>query len=77
MELAMTANEARVNVTYEGRNFDLEHPLPMDSTDLQVLATVRECAGVDVSSGYVIDRKPADEVYPFARFIVRPSVSFG
>lgn len=75
-DIIVAHNEARVNVTHEGRNFDLDFPLPVASTDAQVLAAVRESAGVDVS-GYVIDRKPADEVYPFARLIVRPGVSFG
>lgn len=75
--LVPLTDQARVNVTYAGRNFDLDYPIPAASTDAQVLASVRETANIHDLDGFVVDRKAPDEVYPFARFIVRPGVSFG
>lgn len=91
--MAIEANQACVNLTYSpggvSRNADLPDPVPLDSTDAQVLATVTEAvrtggfpgipadARADFSRDFVVDRVDPSEQYPYTRFMVRPKVPFG
>lgn len=69
---------AVVNVFYDGKNVDLPDPMPVGLDAARVLQACGEALGAAFSStDFVVDVRAQDAVYPFARYIVRPSVSFG
>lgn len=84
----MNANEARVNVTYAGKNGDLPDPVNFDSTEGDIKGWVSEAlrtgsvpgipaAGYVDLHDYVVDRFEATEVRPFNLIQLRPKTAFG
>lgn len=61
----MEANEARVNVTYSGKNGDLPDPVHFDSTDGDVRAWVTEAVRTGGVPGI-----PADPNADFRDFVI-------
>ena len=80
--------EARVNITYGGKNGDLPDPVMFQSGDADIKAWVTEAVrnggvpGIDAAPGadfgdFVIDRFTATEVRPYNYIVVRPKTPFG
>jgi hypothetical protein len=80
--------EARVNITYGGKNGDLPDPVFFQSTDGDVKNWVTEAVrngsvpGLDAAAGadfgdFVIDRFAASEARPYNLIQVRPKTPFG
>lgn len=80
--------EARVNITYGGKNGDLPDPVMFQSTDGDIKTWVTEAIrtggvpGLDPApnadfSDFVIDRFAATEVRPYNLLTVRPKTPFG
>jgi hypothetical protein len=80
--------EARVNITYGGKNGDLPDPVFFQSTDGDVKNWVTEAVrngsvpGLDAAANadfgdYVVDRFAATEARPYALIQVRPKTPFG
>lgn len=83
----MEANEAVVNVTYSGKNGDLQDAVLFDSRDAEILTWVTEAVqngsilGIPADAnanfdGFVVDRFAADGHHP-NRIQVRPKTPFG
>ena len=81
-------NEARVNITYGGKNGDLRDPVFFQSTDGDVKNWVTEAVragsvpGLDAAPNadfgdFVVDRFAATEARPYALIQVRPKTPFG
>lgn len=81
-------NEARVNITYGGKNGDLSDPVFFQSTDGDVKTWVTEAVragsvpGLDAAANadfadFVIDRFAASEARPYNLIQVRPKTPFG
>jgi hypothetical protein len=81
-------NEARVNITYGGKNGDLPDPVFFQSTDGDVKNWVTEAVragtvpGLDAAptadfGDFVIDRFAADATRPYNLIQVRPKTPFG
>lgn len=78
--------EARLNITYDGRNGDFVEPVPFDASDAELIGWATEAvrAGllgdargrVDLR-GYVVDRFGATANVPHHRIFVRPKTPFG
>jgi uncharacterized protein (DUF2236 family) len=88
MENQIAANEARVNITYNGQTGDLPDPVSYDAPDSDVRAWVTEAVrsggvpGIAADSGanftdFVIDRFAANDVRPYALLQLRPKTPFG
>lgn len=87
--IALQPHQARLNVTWAGRNGDLPDAVPLDATDAQLRTWVAEA----LRSGHVpgipaagdladltaleVDRFPASAQVPYARIFVRPKTPFG
>lgn len=80
--------EARVNITYGGKNGDLPDPVFFQSTDGDVKNWITEAVragsvpGLDAAPNanfddYVIERFAADAVRPYNLIQVRPKTPFG
>lgn len=80
--------EARVNITYGGKNGDLPDAVFFNATDADVKAWVTEAVragsvpGLDAApdanfADFVIDRFTANETRPYNLFQVRPKTPFG
>jgi hypothetical protein len=80
--------EARVNITYGGKNGDLPDPVMFQAGDGDIKAWVTEAVrnggvpGLDAApnadfSDFVIDRFTATEVRPYHLIAVRPKTPFG
>jgi hypothetical protein len=81
-------NEARVNVTWDGRNGDLPDPVIFDSTDGDVKQWVTEAVRTGSIPGlgahptadfgdFVVDRFASDEARPYNLIQIRPKTPFG
>jgi len=81
------ADQARVNVTWQGQNADLPDPVAFDSTDGDVKGWVTEAirhgipglradAGVDLRD-FVVDRFTSTETRPYNLIQIRPKTPFG
>ena len=86
--IGVDRGQARVNVTYNGRNGDLPDAVSFDLSDDIVRRIVAEALrtggipGIPADEnpdldGFVIDRFAADEATPFNRACVRPKATFG
>ncbi len=81
------ADQALVNVTWNGQNGDLPDPVHFEATDAQVMAWVEEAvrgggvagiaAGAADLAGFVVDRFPATADTPYNRIFIRPKTPFG
>ncbi|APU89007.1 hypothetical protein Rctr197k_224 [Virus Rctr197k] len=81
------AHEARVNITWAGRNADLPDPVAYDSTDGDIKGWVTEAVRAGIPGiqadphanfgDFVVDRFPADDTTPYNRLMVRPKTPFG
>lgn len=80
--------EARVNITYGGKNGDLPDPVMFQATDGDIKAWVTEAVrngGVpglapapDADfSDFIVDRFDATEVRPYHLIVLRPKTPFG
>jgi hypothetical protein len=80
--------EARVNITYGGKNGDLPDPVMFQSADGDIKAWVTEAVrtggipGIDEAPNadfgdFVIDRFAAGEARPYNLIQVRPKTPFG
>lgn len=80
--------EARVNITYGGKNGDLPDPVFFQSTDDDVKNWITEAVragsvpGIDATpnadfSDFVVDRFAATEARPYHLIAVRPKTPFG
>jgi len=84
----LRANEARLNITFDGQNADLPAPVPFGASDAQIKAWAREAIAtgalgtprayrdVDLAS-FVVDRFSATEKVPENRIFLRPVTPFG
>lgn len=86
--MELQANEALLNVTWNGKNGDLSDPVEFDASTEDILQWVTEAVrgggvqGIDIDpdadfSGFVVEKLSATEVRPFNQVVVRPKVSFG
>lgn len=84
----MEANEARVNVTWNGENGELPDPVFFDSTDTDIRGMVTEAVrsggvpGIPADANadfqdFVLSRFPANEARPYNLIVVRPKTPFG
>lgn len=84
----IAAHEARVNVTWNGRNGDLVDAVPYNANDGDIRAWVCEALRSGAVAGmradrvvnlqdYVVDRFPASRQVPYNRIFVRPKTPFG
>ena len=84
----MKRYEARVNVTWKGRNGDLHDPVAYDATDRDIKEWVYEAIQSGSVDGiprdrraqlqnFVVDRFPASNQNPYNRIFVRPKTPFG
>lgn len=82
------ANEARVNVTWQGQNGDLPDPVPYDAPNGDILQWISEAVRTGGVPGiradaqvnfqdFVVDRFNANEARPFNYIVVRPKTPFG
>ena len=80
--------EARVNVTFGGKNGDLRDPVMFQSTDADLKTWVTEAVrtggvpGIDAApdadfSDFVVDRFTATEARPYNLVQLRPKTPFG
>lgn len=84
----MKDTEARVNITWAGKNGDLPDPVFFQSTDDDVKNWVTEAVragsvpGLDAApnadfSDFVVDRFTANEARPWNLLQIRPKTPFG
>jgi len=82
------AQEARVNVTWNGHNGDLVDAVPYNAADGDIRDWVTEAlrsgavVGMRADRGvnlqdFVVDRFPASRQVPYNRIFVRPKTPFG
>jgi hypothetical protein len=88
LDLGLRPNEARLNLTYDGKNGDLPEPVPFYASDAELKDWAREAlignaipgftvrGRVDLAA-YVVDRFPANAQVPYNRIFLRPSTPFG
>lgn len=86
--IAIRADQARVNVTFNGQNGDLPDPVSLDASDADVKTWVTEAlrgggipgipagAAVDLSD-FKVDRFGSTDARPYALLAVRPKTAFG
>lgn len=86
--LVIAANQARVNVTWAGKNGDLPDPVSFDATDGDVKQWITEAVrngnvpGIDGDptadfKDFVVERYNATADVPYNRLFVRPKTPFG
>lgn len=86
--LGLRPTEARLNLTFDGKNGDLVEPVPFGASDAELKAWAREALiggsipGFTVRgrvelADYVVDRFPANAQIPYNRIFLRPSTPFG
>ena len=86
--IAIPEGMARLNVTWNANNGDLQDPVPYDATDQELKHIVTESiqsgyiAGIPVDpnvdlTDFVVDRFAASAEVPYARCFVRPKTPFG
>ncbi len=84
----MENDEAKVNVTYQGQNGDLNDPVYAEGSDAEIKTWVCEAlqsgsvAGVGVHTNadladFVVDRYQPTEERPYTLIQVRPKAPFG
>jgi hypothetical protein len=84
----MEANEARLNITWNGQNGDLPDPVSYDAGDGDVRAWASEAvrnggvpnipADANVNfTDFVVDRFAATQDTPYNRIFLRPKTPFG
>lgn len=81
------ADQAQLNITWQGQNGDLPDPVPYNATDEEIKAMAAEAIGTGYVPGiregaanfndFVVDRFNATEDRPFNRVVVRPKTPFG
>ncbi|MCB9760236.1 MAG: hypothetical protein H6739_10410 [Alphaproteobacteria bacterium] len=88
LNTALRADEARLNITFDGQNGDLLQPVLVGAADAELLRQAAEAIAtgsvpgvrprgpVDLS-GFVVDRFPPTAQVPYHRVFVRPSTPFG
>jgi len=88
MNNVIGADQARVNITWNGQNGDLPDPVSYDAADTIVKAWVTEAVQTGSVPGviadrfadfrdFVIDRYPATAEIAYNRIFVRPKTPFG
>lgn len=86
--LVIAANQARVNVTWAGKNGDLPDPVSYDATDGDVKQWITEAVrggnipGIDADPAanfgdFVVERFNAHQDVPYNRIVIRPKTPFG
>ena len=81
-------DEARVNVTYNGGNGDLQDPVSVNANTNDIRTWVQEAIATGSIVGipadpnadlrdFVVDRFPPTDVRPYTLFSVRPKTPFG
>lgn len=86
--LVIAANQARVNVTWMGKNGDLPDPVSFDATDGDVKQWITEAVrtggipGIDGDPNadfkdFIVERYAATADVPYNRLFVRPKTPFG
>lgn len=84
----MEADQARLNITWNGQNGDLGDPVLFDATDTEIRGWATEAVRTGSVPGivadpnadftdFVIDRFAASDVTPFNRLMSRPKTPFG
>jgi hypothetical protein len=84
----MEANEARLNITWNGQNGDLPDPVSYDAGDGDVRAWATEAVrnggvpNIPADSNadfrdFVVDRFAATQDTPYNRIFLRPKTPFG
>ena len=84
----MNNTEARVNITYAGKNGDLPDPVSFDATEGDIKGWVSEALrtggvpGIEAAAfvdlhDYVVDRFSSNEARPFNLIQLRPKTAFG
>jgi hypothetical protein len=84
----VNADQARINLTFNGLNADLLDPVNRDLTDMQVRTLVSEALragnipGMEPNSNedfsdFIIDRFSPTETRPWSLLVVRPKTPFG
>ncbi len=87
-QLQLEPLEARVNITYQGRNGDLPDTVAYGATDADIRAWVTEAVrtgsvpGIPADRGadfrdFVVDRFAASDVRPYNLIQIRPKTPFG
>jgi len=88
VDMVIAANQARVNVTWAGKNGDLPDPVSFDATDGDVKQWVTESVrtggipGIDGDPAanfqdFVVERYNATAEVPYNRLFIRPKTPFG
>jgi hypothetical protein len=86
IDFPQRAGEARLNITFDGKNGDLAQAVPFGASDAQLKAWAREAilGGVlgDVTgpvslADHVVDRFEATDRAPVNRIFLRPATPFG
>lgn len=88
LQVFIAPHQARVNITWQGQNGDLQDPVPFDSTDGDVKAWVSEgvrsgsVPGVGTDQNvdlrdFVVERFASNEARPYNLIQVRPKTPFG
>jgi len=87
INVALRADEARLNITWNGQNGDLADPVPYGASDAQLREWAAEAiatgsvAGIRAEranvTGFVVDRFPATDKTPYHRIFLRPETPFG
>ena len=86
--MAIAADEARINITWDGQNGDLPDPVAFDANDETVIQWATEAIrggavpGIAAApnadlDGYIVDRFAACEDVPFNRLAVRNKTAYG
>jgi len=86
--MEMEANQARLNITYQGENGDLPDPVFFDSVDGDIKTWVTEAVtngsvpGIPADPGadftdFVVDRFASNDERTYNLIQVRPKVPFG
>ncbi len=81
-------NEALVNLTWAGSNYDIPDPVSVDITDdgiKAMLGEVIQAGSYGISSdqdvaqlrNFMVERDPPNQTHPYNRIVVRPKTSFG
>lgn len=86
--MIIEANQARVNITYNGQNGELPDPVSVDANDGDIRQFVTESIRGGSVPGipgdptadfrdFVIDRFPPNDARPYNLIQVRPKTAFG
>ena len=85
---ALTADEAALNITWQGGNGDLPDAILFDTTDVDVRASATEAVrtgyvpGITADEGvdfrdFTVDRFPANDGVPYNQIFLRPKSDVG